>query len=76
VCRRLSPSARYDRLTLSGEVNRMIAAALNEIKCRIRLLELSDRAAPNAGRGSRVELSRTAFWRCNRVRGGAAGLRG
>lgn len=27
--RRLSPSARYDRLAVSGEVNRMIAAAIN-----------------------------------------------
>jgi hypothetical protein len=27
--RRLSRSARYDRLTVSGEVNRMIAAAIN-----------------------------------------------
>ena len=27
--RRLNPSARYDRLAVSGEVNRMIAAAIN-----------------------------------------------
>ncbi|MFL5268379.1 MAG: hypothetical protein ACJ8AH_17600 [Stellaceae bacterium] len=27
--RRLSPSARYDQLAVSGEVNRMIAAAIN-----------------------------------------------
>jgi hypothetical protein len=27
--RRLSPAARYDRLTVSGEVNRMIADAIN-----------------------------------------------
>jgi hypothetical protein len=27
--RRLSPSARYDRLAVSGEVNRLIAAAIN-----------------------------------------------
>jgi len=27
---RLSPSARYDRLAVSGEVNRMIAAAIGE----------------------------------------------
>jgi hypothetical protein len=27
--RRLSPFARYDRLAVSGEVNRMIAAAIN-----------------------------------------------
>ena len=26
---RLNPSARYDRLAVSGEVNRMIAAAIN-----------------------------------------------
>ena len=29
VYRRLSPSARYNRLALSGEVNPMIAAAIN-----------------------------------------------
>jgi len=28
--RRLSPSARYDQLAVSGEVNRMIAAAIND----------------------------------------------
>jgi hypothetical protein len=27
--RRLNPSARYNRLAVSGEVNRMIAAAIN-----------------------------------------------
>jgi hypothetical protein len=27
--RRLNPSARYDRLAVSGEVNRMVAAAIN-----------------------------------------------
>ena len=27
--RRLSPAARYDRLAVSGEVNRMLAAAIN-----------------------------------------------
>jgi hypothetical protein len=27
--RRLSPAARYDRLAVSGEVNRMIAVAIN-----------------------------------------------
>jgi hypothetical protein len=29
VYRRLSPSGRYDRLAVAGEVNRMIAAAIN-----------------------------------------------
>jgi hypothetical protein len=29
VYRRLSPSARYHRLAVSGEVNRMIASAIN-----------------------------------------------